>query len=176
MATDEKLMMRAGRGDMDAFETLVRRHQDTAVSVAYRYLGDRAQAEDIAQEAFLKILDAAERYEPTAKFTTYLYGVVWRLCVDTYRKKSPMNWDSSIPHEADADPPDARMRRRETAERVQAALAELPPRQRMALVLQHYEGMSYEEIAATMDCTTSAVAALLVRARDTLKEVLEGVL
>jgi RNA polymerase sigma-70 factor (ECF subfamily) len=173
MATDEQLMARAGRGDMDAFEALVRRHQNTAVGVAWRYLGDRSRAEDVAQEAFLKILDAAPSYEPTAKFTTYLYNVVWRLCIDRYRKKAALQWDPSIPHQADADPPDARMQRRETAERVRRALSALPPRQRMALVLQHYEEMSYAEIAEALECSPSAVGALLTRARDALRALLE---
>jgi RNA polymerase sigma-70 factor (ECF subfamily) len=174
MATDEQLMMRAARGEMDAFEELVRRHQDTAVGVAYRYLGNRTLAEDIAQEAFLKILDAAERYKPTAKFTTYLYGVVWRLCVDTYRKKTSLNWDTRTPRAGDSAAPDERMQREETADRVRQALAQLPPRQRMALVLQHYEGMSYEEIGQALECSPSAVGALLTRARDTLRTRLEN--
>jgi RNA polymerase sigma-70 factor (ECF subfamily) len=176
MATDEQLMLRTAQGDMDAFEALVRRHQDTALNVAWRYLGNRSRAEDIAQEAFLKILDAAERYEPTAKFTTYLYGVVWRLCIDSYRKKTHAAWDPEIPHEADADPPDARLRRRETADRVRLALSELPPRQRMALVLQHYEEMNYGEIAGAMDCTKGAVTALLARARDALRDRLRDMI
>jgi RNA polymerase sigma-70 factor (ECF subfamily) len=174
--SDEQLMMRAARGDMDAFEALVRRHQNTAVNVAYRYLGDRERAEDVAQEAFLKILGAAERYEPTARFTTYLYNVVWRLCIDAYRKKRPENWDTGRPRASDAEPPDARMQRRETADRVREALDRLPPRQRMALVLQHYEQMNYGQIAEALECSPSAVGALLTRARDALRDMLRDVL
>lgn len=176
MLTDEQLMERTAGGDMDAFEDLVRRHQNTAVSVAYRFLGDRTLAEDLAQDAFLKILAAAPRYEATAKFTTYLYGVVWRLCVDTYRKKTPVQWDPEVPHEADSPAPESRMAREETAETVRRAIAELPERQRMALVLQNYEDMNYEEIGEALDCSPGAVASLLVRARRTLEDKLRGLL
>ena len=87
--SDEELMLAVGKGDFSAFEQIVLRHQKSAWYAAYRFLGDRTIAEDVAQEALLKILDAAERYRPTAKFRTYLYGVVTRLCLDHARKKQP---------------------------------------------------------------------------------------
>src|SRR5437016_5065560 len=87
--SDEDLMVAASAGDTDAFGELVERHQGSAWNAAYRFLGDAAEAEDIAQEAFLKILDAAPRYQPSARFRTYLYRVVTRLCLDHAGKKKP---------------------------------------------------------------------------------------
>ncbi len=168
--TDEELMQRAGEGDMDAFEELVRRYQQSALNTAYRFLGDRLLSEDIAQDAFLKILEAAARYEPTAKFSTYLYTVVWRLCIDTYRRSAPGRLEGRPPQPAEEPGPPARMMRGERATHVRRAVDELPPRQRMAVVLKYFEDLSYEQIAEVMGCTTSAVDALLSRGRNALRE------
>ena len=89
MASDEELMLSAAGGDMEAFGELVLRHQDRAWRTAYHYVGNRADAEELAQEAFLRILDAAASYRSSARFTTYLYRVVANLCLDHRRKKRP---------------------------------------------------------------------------------------
>ena len=88
--SDEELMTRAAGGDVDAFEQLVQRHQRSALSTARRFLGRSALAEDVVQEAFLKIFVRASDYRPTARFRTYLYNVIWHLCVDTFRRKRPL--------------------------------------------------------------------------------------
>ena len=85
MASDEELMQAASGGDMEAFGKLVRRHERSAWNAAWRLLGDATEAEDAAQDAFLKILDAAPRYRPTASFRKYLYRVVTRLCLNRMR-------------------------------------------------------------------------------------------
>lgn len=90
MRGDEELMLAVAEGDLGAFEQIVLRHQNSAWSAAYRFLGDHAEAEDVAQEVFLKILGAAPRYRPTASFRTYLYRVVTRLCLDWARKARPV--------------------------------------------------------------------------------------
>ena len=84
MTSDEDLMLQVAGGDMDAFEVLVRRHQQSSLNVAYRFLTNRTHAEDVVQDAFLKVLAAAPRYRPTAKFRTYLFSVIWHLCVDRH--------------------------------------------------------------------------------------------
>ena len=172
MPSDEELMLRAAKGDMDAFEELVERHQQSALNIAHRFVGDPARAEDIAQEAFLKVLAGAERYRPAAAFRTYLYNVIWHLCVDYYRMQRPLRLDAAA---AGADPspgPPQAVMARERARRVREAVDALPPRQRMALVLQHFEGMSYDEIAEALECSPSAVDALLVRAKRKLRDAL----
>ena len=118
--SDEDLMLQAAAGDMDAFEQLVQRHQRSALGIAHRFLGRSAQAEDVAQEAFLKILAGAARYRPTARFRTYLYNVIWHLCVDAYRRKSPLALEVLEPAQDTADGPQEVALRGERGERVRA--------------------------------------------------------
>ena len=174
MASDEELMAQAAEGNMDAFEEVVRRNQQTALNVAYRFLGDSALAEDVAQDAFLKVLAGASRYQPTARFSTYLYNVVWHLCIDIYRRKRPESLEFVPDREHDAPGPAQAALAGEQQALVRAAVQSLPPRQRMAIVLEHFEGLSYEEIARVIDCSPTAVDALLIRAKHGLKEMLEG--
>ena len=164
--SDEELMLAVGGGDLNAFEQIVLRHQKSAWNTAYRFLGDRAIAEDVAQEAFFKILDAAERYRPTAKFRTYLYGVVTHLCLDHARKKQP----AYVGDLSDA------AASQERDEAVRKALNTLPPNQRMAVVLRYYEGLSGREIAAAMEVSPKAVERLLARGRTALAVLLNDFL
>jgi len=176
LTSDEDLMLLAAGGDMDAFEQLVQRHQQSALGIAHRFLGSSPLAEDIVQEAFLKILAGASRYRPAARFRTYLYNVIWHLCIDAYRKKRPLALDSVPAQEHDADGPEQALLREERKEAVRRAVDALPPRQRMALVLKQFEGMSYEDIAEVMDCSAGAVDALLSRARSALRDSLRHLL
>jgi RNA polymerase sigma-70 factor, ECF subfamily len=175
-ACDEELMLAAGRGDPAAFEQLVVRHQTAAWGVAYRFLGDPAEAEDIAQEAFLKILAAAPHYRPSAKFRTYLYRVVARLCLDHGQKRRPV-YAQELPEVADDGPsPVDAMTARERARDVRQALDALPAKQRLALVLRYFEGQGYAEIAAVLGTTGKAVERVLARARTALGERLAHLL
>jgi len=172
--TDEDLMLAARRGDRDAFARLVERHQSRVWALASRFLQDRTEAEDVAQQAFLRILEAAPRYEPSARFTTYLYGVVKRLCMDHAEKRRPRVTDdleatASAPSPADA----AALQEQEDL--VRRALARLPENQRMAVLLRHYEGLGYREIAGVLETTEKAVERLLARARDSLEGLLAKV-
>ena len=169
---DKQLMLRVAEGDYRSFDILVRRHQPTAWRVAYRFLGDSAEAEDIAQEAFLKILTAAPRYKPTASFSTYLYRVVFRLCVDNTRKKRPLCIDT-LPERVDSSPdPEITLDLKDRDDLIRKALDALPSRQRMAVILKYYEGLSYADIARAMATTVKAVERLLGRARKTLQSSL----
>ena len=174
--SDEELMTRAAGGDMGAFELLVERHQRSALNTARRFLGRSSLAEDVVQEAFLKILAGARRYRPTARFRTYLYNVIWHLCVDSFRRKRPLALEL-LPQQAQAgDSPDEAAVRAERDELLRRAVDDLPARQRMALVLKHFEGMSYDDIAGVMECSPGAVDSLLSRARSTLRETLKDML
>ena len=167
--TDEDLMLAAGRGDMTAFAEIVRRHQTSAWRAAYRLLGAAAEAEDAAQDAFLKILDAAPRYRPTASFRTYLYRVVTRLCLDRFQKKQPIYVDRLPPCASDDPSPPDVLAQHEDERAIRRALDALPARQRAALILRHFEDLSYRKIADAMDTSVKAVERLLTRARDALQ-------
>ena len=165
---DEELMLAVAGGDLDAFGELVRRNQRYAWNAAWRLLQDPAEAEDAAQDAFLKILDAAPRYRPTAAFRTYLYRVVTRLCLDRLEKKRPTYTDRLPAAASDEPGPADALLQQETAAAVRRALGTLPPRQRAALVLQHYENLSYMEVAQAMNTSVKSIERLLARGRKTL--------
>ena len=167
--SDEERMQAVGKGDLDALRDLVLAHQRSAWSVAFRFLHDSAEAEDVVQDAFLKILDAAPRYRPTASFRTYLYQVVSRLCIDRVEKKRP-DYTDEIPDVADPSPgPGEILAARQEEDVVRTALDSLPANQRMAVILKHYEGLSYAEIGLAIGVTAKAVEGLLGRARSSLQ-------
>ena len=176
MPSDEELMQSAGRGDLAAFAQVVLRHQQEAWSAAYRFLGDAAEAEDVAQEAFLKILEAARRYRPTASFRTYLYRVVTNLCIDRAERKRPL-LPGNLPDTASHTPSPADvLDAQERQEAVRAALETIPPKQKAAIVLRHFEGLRILEIASIMEITPKAAERLLARARSALEARLKDFL
>jgi RNA polymerase sigma-70 factor (ECF subfamily) len=175
-ASDERLMLATGLGDLGAFEQLVRRYEKSAWNAAYRFLGDASEAEDATQEAFLRILAAARRYQPTARFQTYLYRVVARICIDHSAKKKPL-YAGRLPEMADqAYVPSNGMAHREREIAVRSALDRLPPKQRMTVLLKYFEGLRYAEIAEVMETSAKAVERLLARARETLQHTLAPLL
>ena len=176
MTSDEDLMLQVAGGDMDAFEQLVERHHKSALNTAFRFLSDASLAEDVVQDAFLKILAGASRYRPLAAFRTYLFNVVWHLCIDAYRKSKAVRMPSDAAPADERDGPVGEAVRGEVREGVREAVERLPERQRMAVVLKHFEGLSYNEIARVLECSTRAVDSLLIRAKRQLREDLGGLL
>jgi RNA polymerase sigma-70 factor (ECF subfamily) len=165
-------MMAVAKGDLDAFGEIVLRYRSAAWGVAYRFVGDADEAEDLVQEAFLRILDSAGRYKPTASFRTYLYRVLTRLCVDYSRKKRPIPTEQ-LPEVPTAGPSQSeRIERRELEEAIRAALDALPPKYRMVIVLRYFEGLSGVKIAKALKTTPKGVERLLARARSSLEPLL----
>jgi RNA polymerase sigma-70 factor, ECF subfamily len=173
--SDEDLMQAAVRGDLAAFEQLVLRHQKSVWRTAYRMLGCRQTAEDVAQQAFLRVFEARDRYRPTATFRTYLFRIVVRLCTDRLRKMRPTPVADLVPTDEGLSP-DQSAAHKEQAQAVQTAIGRLPPKQRTAVVLRYYEGLSGREIAAAMETSPKAVERLLARARTALEAALRGFL
>ena len=166
--SDEDLMLSVRDGHLDAFEQIVLRYQTEAWRVAYRFTGDAAEAEDLAQDAFLRILDAASRYMPTATFRTYFYRVLTRLCIDERRKKRPGLADP-FPNMPDTtSSPSTQADQAERNATIQAALNSLPADYRMAVVLRYFEGLSGAEMAEAMGRSVKAVERLLARAKSNL--------
>jgi len=165
-------MLAVAKGDMDAFGQVVLRHQKLAWGIAYRFLGDQHEAEDVAQEAFLRILDSADRYKPTAAFPTYLSRIVIRLCLDHAQKKRPLPTDS-LTAVQDGNPSAVeRMAGQDREAAIRSALDRLPPAQRMAIMLRYFEGFDCRSVALAMDTTVKAAERMLARARDTLEPLL----
>ena len=158
-------------GDADAFEQLVRKYERPVLSTIYRYVGDRVAAEDVAQEVFLKVWRRAKSFKGRSSFSTWLYRVVVNLNFRRKRARAKnVPLDEAV---AAADPRwDERLDGARKAAAVRAAVDELPPRQRMALILSRFEGRSYREIAEIMRTSTSSVESLLFRARRALKKKL----
>lgn len=173
--TDEHLLAATGRGDREAFAELVNRHQAWAWRIAFRFLGDTHNAEDVVQEAFLRLLPAASRFRPKARFRSYFHRIITRLCLDQVRKKHPTYTDHGLPEAPDPDPdPASQIIHREMSAAVRAALDQLPANQRMAVVLRYFEDLDYRGIAEAMQVSPKAVERLLSRARKRLRTLLRG--
>jgi RNA polymerase sigma-70 factor (ECF subfamily) len=160
---------------------LVERHQHAVIGTVAKMLGNSSEAEDIAQQVFLRIWRNAKRYQPDAKFTTYLFTITRNLVFNETRRRSRKKEFSLDEREESAnlsiegDParqPDAELLQAELQRAVDDAIASLPETQRMAVVLRRYEQLSYEEIAEVLELSVSAVKSLLFRARSALRESL----
>lgn len=166
-------MQEAARGDAQAFEQIVRRHQGAAWNVASRFLKDSHAAADVVQEAFVRVWEAAPRYQPCAQFRAYLLRVVSRLCLDHIRRKKPLPMED-IPEPTDSRPTVMdNVLERERAVAVRAAIEKLPERQRLAIILRYYEHCGYKEIAVVLEITEKAAERLLARGREALEVLLK---
>ena len=182
--SSEDLMAKTAGGDELAYEILVRRHQTSVLNLVYRYVGDRTKAKDFAQEVFIRVWRAANRYEPKAKFTTWIYGITANLCLNELKSvkgKKLVQLEieeeerNGVHYETYSDAsqsPEDHLLAEERSRQVSGALQSLPENQRMALILKRYDNLSYAEIAKIMECSISAVESLLVRAKKNIQEKL----
>ncbi len=174
--SDEALMARVARGDEVAYRLLSRRHVPAMLGLARRILGNAADAEDVAQEAMLRVWTHAPRWQPLAAFRTWLTRIVVNLCLDRKRRAPWVDLDAAGDI---VDPTPDAGEQAEQSERdrlVAQATAELPARQRTAIVLTDGDGMSNAQVAEILDTTVSAVETLLVRAKQNLRRALESVI
>jgi RNA polymerase sigma-70 factor, ECF subfamily len=162
-------MTDAGTG-ADTFSELLNHHRDQVVRVACRLLnGDRSSAEDVAQEVFLRLWNASERYTERGTFRAYLLTITCRLCADYRRRHLPTVSLSDCWHLADAQPLSEVS---SVMDAVPAAIASLPEEQRIVFVLSHYEGLRYREIAEIIGCPIGTVASRKFLAVQALREQL----
>ncbi len=173
--SDEDLMLQVAKGDESAFRRLASRHAAKTFALTRRMLGNDADAEEIVQEAMLRVWVNAPRWRPDAAFRTWLYRVTFNLCLNRRRQKVFASLDET------SEPPDPspsaadELERRETDGFVAKAIGALPDRQRAAIVLTYYEGLSNAEAASVLDTTISSIEALLVRAKRTLRAELGAI-
>jgi len=173
--SDDGLLSRVAAGDRRAFAQLMDRHIDRAHGLAKRVLGNRSDAEDVVQDAFMKVWQKAGQWEPgRAQFSTWLYRVVVNRCLDLKRK--PVNAALDNVAEQSDDRPDAYedMEARERQATISKAVADLPERQRTAIALSYTAGMSNAQAAETMEISVKAFESLLVRAKRELRGRLSG--
>lgn len=183
-AQDLLWMERIKAGDTAALEALIECHQHRIIGTVAKMLGDETDAEDIAQQVFIRVWKHADRYEPTAKFTTWLYKVTRNLVFNELRRRKrhpthsldrPSENDEDRPMQAadpGAKPPDRTMLDEEMQTAIQRAIDELPETQRLAVILRRYDDISYEEIGEILDLTVPAVKSVLFRARTELRDKL----
>ena len=172
---DAELLASFAAGDQSAARALTDELLPGALRQAWRMLGDQTEAEDVAQDAMLRLWKQAENWRAgEAKVSTWLYRVVHNLCIDRLRKRRPQVAVEDAPEPVDPDPSVLeRMAQTEQSRAVARAIGELPERQRQALVLRHFEGMSNPEIGEALECSVEAVESLLARARRTLAKMMQ---
>jgi RNA polymerase sigma factor (sigma-70 family) len=167
---DADLVARAGRGDRGAAQALMARHLPKMLSLARRMLSDPAEAEDVVQDAFLRLWTHAARWQPGgARFETWLYRVTLNKCHDRLRRRPTARLDEVGEVEDAAPGPVARLEDAEIARHIEVELAALPERQRAAIQLCHVQGCGNIEAAEIMGISVEAMESLLARGRRTLK-------
>src|ERR1700744_3233103 len=183
---DAALMLRVKRGDRAAFADLVEKYKQPVINFIFRSLRDEIEAEDLAQNVFLQVYKSRDRYQRTAKFSTWLFTIARNLCLNEIRRRSRHPADSlEETHAEHEDQPQRQYEDKkvtlptesvlhgELAGKIQEALAALPENQRAAILLCQQDELSYEEIAKVLDCSLSATKSLIHRGREALKEKLK---
>lgn len=177
---DAELMLRVREGDTTSFALLLERHRGPVIHFLYRMIQNQAVAEELAQEVFLRVYRSRATYEPTAKFTTWLFRIATHLALNWIRDQKNEKGQESLDQElndggAVRQVPDRQlnieqmMLREARMEEVRRAIAMLPEKQRAAVLMHKYQEMEYSQIAKVLSCSESAVKSLLFRAYETLR-------
>ena len=176
---DAELMLRVKDGDGASFGLLLEKYRASVSHFLYRMVQDRAVSEELAQEVFLRVYRSRETYEPTAKFTTWLFRIATHLALNWLRDKKnergqerldESTEDAPVREVADRSPSvEQTMVHQVKVEEVRRAVAALPEKQRAAVLMHKYEEMEYSQIAKVLSCSESAVKSLLFRAYETLR-------
>ena len=177
---DAQLMLAFKAGDREAFEALFRRYTPRLMNFVARMVRDRARAEELVQDVFVKVYNAAPRYEPRARFSTWIFGIAHNAALNdlarAHRQRERSAEENAYPEPVDPTPhADLQVEARHTADRIERALERLPERQRAALLLRSEQGLDYRDIAETLDASVASVKSLLHRAREALLAELKGV-
>jgi len=176
---DAELMLRVKDGDGASFALLLEKYRASVTHFLYRMVQEQAVSEELAQEVFLRVYRSRETYEPTAKFTTWLFRIATHLALNWLRdqknERGQKRLDESVEDAPERDVADRSpsveqsMVHRVKVEEVRRAVAALPEKQRAAVLMHKYEEMEYSQIAKVLSCSESAVKSLLFRAYETLR-------
>lgn len=172
--SDQELIERVQSGDPRAYRELVERHVRGIHAFVYRMLGSRAEAEEVCQESFLRLWKQADTFVARAKPSTWLYRVAHNLAIDRLRRRREASHPLGIEEVAGTDRPSVHVYEKQVAEAVESALAGLPERQRAAISLVHYQGLSDAEAAEVLGIKVRALESLLARGRKQLRQRLEA--
>ena len=185
--SDQEVVALARAGSEAAYRELIRRYERPVFSLIYRMVRDRALAEDLAQDAFIKVLNALESYRPEYKFSSWIFKIANNVAIDQLRRKeldtrsldgapSARTQDeieaTALQATDRSESPLAELEARELGASIEAAIGKLRPEYRSCIMLRHVEGRSYEEIAATLDLPLGTVKTYIHRARHELREYL----
>jgi RNA polymerase sigma-70 factor, ECF subfamily len=185
--SDEVLMERLAQGSSDAFDTLLSRYETPVITFCYAFMRNREASEDLAQETFMRVFRNAKRYQPVAKFTTWLYRIAANLCINEL-KKGKLRQSLSLDEAAGPDPDGTKIIERiasdvgsplsaaehhEAQGMISKAIDHLPDDQRTTLIMVEYHHMQYQEIAEILEVSVSAIKMRVKRARETLRETLK---
>ncbi|HEY6100754.1 MAG TPA: RNA polymerase sigma factor [Anaeromyxobacter sp.] len=173
--SDERLMLRFRAGEAPAFEVLVRRHRTPVFSFLLRLTGDRARAEDLCQETFLKAVRAAAGWEPRARFQTWLYAIARNQAVDearrqSFRRADPLDAPAAAAAASEGPSPDRSAESALLRPKLEAALAALPDEQREVFLLREYAGLRFHEIASVTGVPENTVKSRMRYALEALRE------
>ena len=183
---DTRLMVRFRKGDKDAFKALFEKYNRPVFQFCFRFLGNSHDAEDITQDTFIQVFQAAPQYEPRSKFSTWLYTIAKNLCLNRLRagrRETPDNTCATQDEESSrlkdklnsGNPgPDRQLEQKELSKIVQEAVQALPESIRLPLILRRYQDLSYNEIAAIMEISVTAVKLRLHRAKSMLASKLSS--
>lgn len=175
--SDEALAARIAEGSQQSFQILMTRHVNMHLAFAERIMGNRAEAEDIVQDAFAKLWLHADKFDPAkSKFTTWFYRVVMNRCLDVKRKKKPVALPDDFEKADDRATPDENYSKTQRGKVIQTALKEIPDRQRVAITLCYFEELSNKEAAEILGLKLKALESLLTRGRKNLEGLLKEVL
>ena len=168
---DGRIIEACQQGDRAAFQFLFETYKDKVFSIAVYSSGDRAVAEDVTQQIFLKLFTAIRQFRGDSEFTSWLYRLVVNACVDERRRRRrwlPLAETATMSNPGEKKPQEKHYARLEIAEAVQAAIGELKPKFRLPILLKYIEGLSYDEIASVMGCSKGTVASRLNRGHSQL--------
>ena len=176
---DAELMLRVKEGDGASFGILLEKHRSPVIHFLYRMVQNQAVAEELAQEVFLRVYRSRESYEPTAKFTTWLFRIATHLALNSLRDGRNRRLEERLDDDS-ADTPvrqvsdrrpsvEQRMVHQARLDEIRRAVAMLPEKQRAAVLMHKYEEMEYSQIAKVLNCSESAIKSLLFRAYETLR-------
>ena len=176
---DAQLMLRVREGDDTSFAMLLERHRGPVVHFLYRMIPNQAVSEELAQEVFLRVYRSRATYEPTAKFTTWLFRIATHVALNSIRDRKKEKGHESLDEEPDGterqvadrqQTVEQEMVREVKLREVRQAIEALPPKQRAAVLMHKYEGLDYAQIAGVLRCSESAIKSLLFRAYESLRD------